>query len=49
MKEEISYEINATKKNSRVRRIKQNRLMLLKICAICTMQKSRYFKNKDGS
>ena len=36
-------------KNSSVRKIKQNRLMLLSNCAACSKKKSTFIKNKNST
>ena len=40
---------NTSDKNFSVKRIKQNRLMLLSNCTICVRKKSTYIKNQEAS
>ena len=44
----VSCKKNTSKKNnSRIRKTKQNRLMLLSNCAVCDKKKTIFIKNKD--
>ena len=43
----LSCKKNTEKKNSSVRKTKQNRLMLLSNCAFCGKKKSTFIKNKE--
>ena len=45
----VSCKKNTANKNSSVRRIKPNRLMLLSNCAICSKKKSRFMKIQELS
>ena len=45
----VSCKKNTMKKNSSVRKTKQNRLMLLSNCTVCGKQKSRFIKNQEAS
>ena len=45
----VRWKENTTKKNSSVRRTKQNRLMILSNCAICGKKKSRFIRNQEAS
>ena len=42
----VSCKKNTENKNSDARKTKQNRLMLLLICAVCGKAKSTFIKNK---
>ena len=39
---------NAANQSSRVRRAKQNRLILLSSCTICGKEKSKFIKNEEA-
>ena len=43
----VSYKKNTATENSRVRKIKQNRLMLLSNCAVYGKKKSNFIKNEE--
>ena len=45
----ISCKKNTANKNPIVRRTKQNRLMLVSNCAVCSNKKSKYIKNQEAS
>ena len=45
----VSCRKKTAKKNSGVRKNKQNRLMLLSNCAVCDEKKSTFFKNQELS
>ena len=41
----VSHKKNNANKNSSVNRTKQNRLMLISTCAVCSKKKQRFIKN----
>ena len=45
----VSCKKNTMNKNSSVRRTKQNRLMLILNCAICSQKKLRFITNQEAS
>ena len=45
----VSCKKNTANKNSSVKRIKQNRLMLLLNCVVCGKKKSRLIKNQEAN
>ena len=45
----VSCKKDTSKKNSSVRRTRQNRLTLVSNCAICGKKKSRFIKNQETS
>ena len=45
----VSCKKNTAKKNYSVRRTKQNRLILLPNCAVCSKKKLRFIKNQEAS
>ena len=45
----VSCQKNTASKNSSVKRTKQNGLMFVSNCAICSKKKSRFIKNQEAS